>query len=245
MKFKENRNFMKSRFHEEIVSDQIKELPQPDLTKAYDKDSRIITLPKVNKKVLQKTGVDDCIADRKTNREYKEIPITIDQLSYLLWATQGVKEIRGDNYATVRSVPSAGARHPFETYLAINNVEGLQKGIYRYLPMEHELMFVYEEKDIKKKIVKGTLNQKFVSSAAVSFVWACIPYRGEWRYDKNSHKVMLIDAGHICQSLYIACEALGLGTCALAAYDQKLMDEIIKVDGQDEYVVYMAPVGNI
>lgn len=245
MRFKENRNFMKSGFGKEIVSDQMKELPQPPLAKAYEEEARIITLPEANKNILLKPGVHDCIADRKTNREYRKALITIDELAYLLWSTQGVKEIRGDNYATVRTVPSAGARHPFETYLAVNNVEGLQKGLYRYLPLEHELMLLQEDEDISGKIVKGTLNQKFAEAASVTFIWTCIPYRGEWRYDENSHKLMLIDAGHVCQSLYMATEALGLGTCALAAYDQDLMDEIIKVDGEDEYVVYMAPVGRV
>lgn len=245
MKFKDNRNFMKSGFHKEVVSDQMKELQQPPLVKDYEDKSNIITLPKANKNILLKSGVHECIAHRQSNREYKKALITIDELAYLLWTTQGVKEIRGDNYATSRPVPSAGARHPFETYLAVNNVEGLQKGIYRYLPLEHELIFLYEDENISEKIIKGTLNQKFAGKASVTFIWSCIPYRGEWRYGENSHKVMLLDAGHVCQSLYMSCEALGLGTCALAAYDQKSMDEIIKVDGEDEYVVYMAPVGRV
>ena len=183
MRFKSNRDFMKSKFHEEIVSDQMKDLKQPPLQKPYKEHSRIITLPKANKNILLKPGFHDCILDRQSNREYGKALITIDELAYLLWTTQGVKEIRGNNYATVRPVPSAGARHPFETYLAVNNVEGLQKGIYRYLPIEHELLFLYEEKNIKDKIIQGTLGQKFAGSAAVTFIWSCVAYRGEWRYD--------------------------------------------------------------
>lgn len=245
MRFESNRDFMKSKFHEEIISDQMKEVEQPSLVKPFKEDSRIITLAKANRNILLKPGLHDCIAERKSNREYNKLLITIDELSYLLWSTQGVKEIRGDNYATVRTVPSAGARHTFETYLAINNVEGLQKGLYRYLPLEHELLFLYEDEDISDKIVQGTLDQKFAGTSAVTFIWSCIPYRGEWRYDKNAHKLMLIDAGHVCQALYMSSEGIGLGTCAVAAYDQKLMDEIIGVDGEGEFVVYMAPVGRI
>ena len=245
MRFESNRDFMKSKFHEEIISDQMKEMEQPTLVKPFKEDRRIITLAKANRKVLLKPGLHDCIAERKSKREYNKLLITIDELSYLLWSTQGVKEIRGDNYATGRTVPSAGARHTFETYLAINNVEGLQKGLYRYLPLEHELLFLYEDGDIGDKIVQGTLDQKFAGTAAVTFIWSCIPYRGEWRYDKNAHKLMLIDAGHVCQALYMSSEGIGLGTCAIAAYDQKLMDEIIGVDGEEEFVVYMAPVGRI
>ncbi|MDR7857830.1 SagB/ThcOx family dehydrogenase [Tissierella sp.] len=244
-RYRDNRNFMKSNFMEDILSDQNKQLPQPPLQKPYEDNAEIIELPKVDRDIIVKKDIHNCILDRKSNREYSKESLTIEELSYLLWATQGVKEIRGDNYAAVRPVASAGARHPYETYLAVKNIKGLKKGMYRYLALEHKLLFLYEEEAIEEKITDGTLGQKFASTAAVNFIWSCIPYRGEWRYDKLSHKVMLIDAGHICHALYIACEALGLGTCAIAAYDQGLMDEIVKVDGEDEFVVYMAPVGKL
>lgn len=241
-RFKEKREFMKSRFKDDVMSDQDKDIKQPNLTKPFDEEERIINLPKANKNILSKKEVHECIKDRESHRKYVNCLISIDELSYLLWATQGVKDVKGDNYATMRTVPSAGARHPFETYLAVNRVEGLQKGIYRYLPLEHQLILLREENELEEKIADGALKQKFAGNAAVNFIWSCIPYRTEWRYDYRSHKVMLLDAGHICQNLYIACEALGFGTCAIASYDQEIMDEIIEVDGEDEFVVYMAPV---
>lgn len=244
-RYKERREFMKSEFKDDIVSDQNKNIKQPDLVKAFDQEAHIINLPKANKNILSKKEVHECIADRSSHREYIDCLISIDELSYLLWASQGVKDIRGDNYATLRTVPSAGARHPLETYLAVNRVEGLRKGIYRYLPIEHQLLFLYEEDEIVNKMTDGALGQKFVGSAPVNFIWSCTPYRTEWRYDHRSHKVMLLDAGHICQNLYIACEALGLGTCAIGSYDQELMDKITGVDGKEEFVVYMAPVGRV
>ncbi len=244
-RFKDNRDFMKSKFKDNVLADQNRGIEQPPLTKPFQEKDMIINLPKPNKNILIKSEVHDCINHRKTHREYIDCLISIDELSYLLWATQGVKELRGDNYATARTVPSAGARHPFETYLAVSRVEGLRKGIYRYLPMEHQLLFLYEEINIEEKITKGALNRKFTGAAAVNFIWSCMPYRGEWRYDYRSHKVMLLDAGHICQNLYTACEALGLGTCAIASYDQEIMDEMTRIDGVDEFVVYMAPVGRV
>lgn len=244
-KYEKNRDFMKSNFDEEIESDQQKQLPQPPLEKPYDKDAELIDLPKVDKSIITKNDIYDCIIDRKSHRKYKEEALTLEELSYLLWMTQGVKRIKGDNYATIRPVASAGARHPFETYLAVDRVEGLDKGIYRYIPIEHKLLLIKEEDNIYQKIVDGTLGQKFAGTAAVNFIWSCIPYRGEWRYVNKAHKVMLIDAGHICQALYIACETIGLGTCAIASYDQKFMDDLIGADGEDEFVVYMAPVGRV
>lgn len=241
----QNRKFMKSNFNEDSESDQAKQLPQPPLQKPYDVNCQIIDLPKVDKGIIIKKDIYDCVIDRKSHREYLKKALTLEELSYLLWMTQGVKEIRGDNYATIRPAASAGARHPFETYLSIDNVEGLNKGIYRYLALEHKLILLNQEENLYTKISEATLGQKFAGSAPVNFIWSCIPYRGEWRYTNRSHKVMLIDAGHICQALYLACETIGLGTCAIAAYDQKLMDELISVDGEDEFVVYMAPVGKV
>ncbi len=67
----------------------------------------------------------------------------------------------------------------------------------------------------------------------------------EWRYDLAAHKVIALDAGHVCQNLYLACEAIEAGCCAIAAYDQDLMDALIKLDGQEEFTVYLAAVGKV
>ncbi len=87
--------------------------------------------------------------------------------------------------------------------------------------------------------------QTFAGRGAVVFIWAIIPYRIEWRYSTIAHKAAAIEAGHICQNLYLACEAIGAGTCAIVAYDQKSADAFIGVDGKDEFTVYIAPVGKI
>ncbi|HHY09271.1 MAG TPA: SagB/ThcOx family dehydrogenase, partial [Firmicutes bacterium] len=129
--------------------------------------------------------------------------------------------------------------------LAVQNVQGLKPGLYRYLALEHQLLLLYHDDRLAVKMIRGTRGQDFVGTAAVTFIWSCVPYRGEWRYADRSHKVMLIDAGHVCHALYIACTALGLGNCAVGAYDQKLMDQLIEVDGEDEFTVYLSPVGKI
>lgn len=238
------REFMKSAFKGEIDSDQERGLPQPPLEKPYAQGARVIELPKRDESLITQ-DVFSCIFDRKSERDYTGEAISMDELSFLLWATQGVKEVKDDNYATIRPAASAGARHPFETYLAVNNVAGLEQGIYRYLALEHKLLFLYQDNELTEKIVKATRNQEFTATAAITFIWACLPYRGEWRYADRSHKVMLIDAGHICHALYIACTALGLGNCAIGAYDQDLIDGLIEVDGKDEFTVYLSPVGKI
>lgn len=244
---KQQRNWMKSNFFEEddFESDQDLKLPQPPLQKPYDENSEIITLPEVTGNVFTKTDLLDILRDRKSNRSYTEECLTLEELSFLLWATQGVKEIRGNNYATIRPVPSGGARHPFETYIAVNRVEGLKNGVYRYLALTHELLLMFDDDNLQDELSTLTLGQKFVGKAAVTFIWSVIPYRGEWRYHVRSHKVMLLDAGHLCQNLYIACEAIGCGTCAIGAYDQEALDKFLNLDGEDEFVVYLGPVGKV
>ena len=130
-------------------------------------------------------------------------------------------------------------------YLCALNVSGLEVGIYRYLPLEHQLLFAFSEEQLAEKIVAATLDQSFVGRAPATFVWTAIPYRMEWRYDLAAHKVIAIDAGHVCQNLYLACEAIGAGTCAVAAYHQELMDQLLRVDGKDEFTIYLAPVGKV
>ena len=247
IKIKNGRQFMKSETEQwkNIKSDQMKKITQPPLEKPYDKDAEIIDLPEVNEKILRKTDIYTIFMDRESHRKYTEESLTLEELSFLLWASQGVKKVAPHNYCTMRTVPSAGARHPFETYLIINRVEGLEKGVYRYLAIEHKLILLFGFEDTEKKLAEMTLDQSFIGKSAVTFIWSCVPYRGEWRYDILAHKNMLIDAGHVCQNLYLACGAIGCGTCGIGAYDQSSIDSFLGLDGEDEYAVYLAPVGKI
>lgn len=182
------------------------------------------------------------IADRRSRRAFKQGPLTLKELSFLLWATQGIRKIAGPGTA-FRVVPSAGCRHALETYLCVFNVAELEEGIYRYLPVEHQLMLISQPANLSSMVSRAALDQGFVGRSAVTFIWTVMPYRMEWRYDMAAHKVIAIDAGHVCQNLYTACEAIHAATCAVGAYDQELMDKLLGVDGDDEFVIYLAPVG--
>ncbi len=246
--FKQLRDFMKSNFAEwgdELLSDQQKELPQPPLEKPFADDAERIDLPQVVESILTQNNLFSAINKRKSTRAYAKECLSLEELSFLLYATQGVKKVNGDNYATIRTVPSGGARHPFETYLVVQRVEGLRKGVYRYLALSHQLQFLFEDEDSVQHMSDYALEQPFAGDCAVTFVWSCVPYRGEWRYMMTSHKVMLLDAGHVCQNLYLACEGIRCGTCAIAAYDQKSIDDYLGLDGENEFVIYMAPVGKL
>lgn len=129
--------------------------------------------------------------------------------------------------------------------MAILNVEGLEKGLYRYLPLEHKLLFLSSVDDLDSKLITATFNQKFVSNSAVTFIWSCVPYRMEWRYDIASPKLIALDAGHVCENLYLAAESINSGVCAIAAYDQNKMDELLRLDEKNELTVYLATVGKL
>jgi SagB-type dehydrogenase family enzyme len=188
--------------------------------------------------------LQSAISHRRSRRSFNSEPLTQEELSFLLWATQGITEPL-DRGTALRTVPSAGARHALETYLCVFRVRGLEAGFYRYLPLEHQLLFEFQEERAAAKISEATLGQSFAGRSAVTFIWTAIPYRMEWRYGLAAHKVIALDAGHVCQNLYLACEAIGAGTCAVAAYHQELMDRLLRVDGKDEFTIYLAPVGKV
>lgn len=187
----------------------------------------------------------EAISSRRSHRRFDLSPLTLNELTFLLWATQGVQRVIRDGVASLRTVPSAGARHPFETYLIVNRVTDLEPGLYRYLVLDHKLCFLRSDPEFPTKVTEACLGQEFVGQAAVVFAWATIPYRTEWRYSGFSHKVIAMDAGHVCQNLYLACAAIGAGTCGIGAYHQHKMDALLGVDGEDEFTVYLAPVGKI
>ncbi|MEK3717167.1 SagB/ThcOx family dehydrogenase [Paenibacillus sp. FSL R7-0333] len=247
-RYEQQRNFLKSNFHEfkRIKTDKIKGIAQPPVVKAFDPDSLIIDLPKVSRDTVGKDSIFECIEQRRSTRFYSADTLSLEELSYLLWATQGITGMN-KNGLTLRTVPCSGATHTFETYLMIMRVEGIWQGIYRYLPVEHKLLFMFELDELEQKIDAITLDQPFVPNfarkASVLFAWSTTPYRSEWKYDISAHKKILIDVGHVCQNLYLASESIGAGACAIGIYDQKLIDEILALDGDEEFVIYLGAVG--
>lgn len=249
--FTANRELMKSHFGQVSgeVSDQNAGVPQPPLELPAPVHSRVVELPPPDETELAEEDVRTCMLHRKSRRKYTDEALSLEEVSFMLWATQGVKQVvpaySRTGKATLRTVPSAGARHPFETYLAVNRVSGLDPGIYRYSALNHSLVHLFQVDDLEARLNSAAVGQTFVGGAPVTFFWSCKPYLGEWRYLGESHKVMLLDAGHVCQNLYLAAEALKLGTVAIGAYSQELVDDLLHLDGGDEFVVYFAPVGRV
>ncbi len=246
---KDYRKFMKSDLWLEMRAsrtDQQKGIPAPPVQKPYPEDADLIDLPEPNDLTVGgAVSVRQAITDRQSQRRFTDASLTMGELTFLLWATQGVHKVWRNGIAVRRTVPSAGARHAFETYLAVNRVEGLPPGLYRYLSVEHKLVLEFKDRAIGKRTASACHNQAFVARSAVTFIWTAIPYRTEWRYALMTPKLINLDAGHVCENLYLAAEAIGAGTCAIAAYNQREMDALLRVDGEDEFAVYAAPVGKV
>jgi SagB-type dehydrogenase family enzyme len=230
----------------EMETDQMKGLPLPPVQKPHPEDGCLVDLVSPVEFTLGRMPLLDAIRGRQSRRKYTEQPLSLEELSFLLWATQGVRELIRNGLVTLRTVPSGGGMHPFETYLLVHRVEGVEPGIYRYLAIEHKL---YREAagNIQRMERIGEIcnGQQFVRKGAVVFIWAVRPYRTEWRYGEDSLKDILISVGHICQNLYLACESIEAGTCATVAYQQELLDDLIGVDGDGEIAPYLAPVGKV
>jgi SagB-type dehydrogenase family enzyme len=228
----------------EMETDQMKGLPLPPIQKPYPEGAGLIDLVSPVEFTLGRMALIDAIRGRESRRKYTEEPLSLEELSFLLWATQGVRELIRNGLVTLRTVPSGGGMHPFETYLLVNRVEGVEPGIYRYLAIEHKLYQEVAGKTIER-IGEICNEQHFVGKGAVVFVWAVRPYRTAYRYGEDSLKDILISVGHICQNLYLACESIGAGTCATVAYQQEPLDDLIGVDGDEEVALYLAPVGKV
>lgn len=185
--------------------------------------------------------LDEVLRRRKSVRRFTKQPLTLEQLSYLLWASNGVQRIeRGHEF---RTVPSAGALYPVETYLVVHNVEGLAPGVYHYAIREHALEEI-KVGDFRREITLAALGQRVCDDAAVVFVWTAIFNRSKHKYRQRAYRYVYLDAGHIGHSLALSAVSLGLGSCQVGALFDDDVNQILDVYGVEESVVYMSVVGH-
>ena len=223
-------------------SDQKKGLPQPPLELPLDPHAALIDLPRPETLSFPPLDLRVAIERRRSVRTYAHEPISLLELSFLLWCTQGVQQVTG-TYWTMRTVPSAGSRHAFETYLLANDVEGLEPGLYRFLALTHRLQLVDPDPAVARLITSACFDQQFVLRSSAVFLWTAVPYRMTWRYGERGYRDLHLDAGHVCQNLYLAGEAIGCGVCGVAAFDDDRMNELLGINGTDQFLIYLATVG--
>ncbi len=236
------KEFMEKTKHKYLSpSDQAKGLPHPPLEVEVTESIGIIDLPDPGKYEAD-ISLTQAIIQRESVRKYRDMPMELAELSYLLWCTQGVKSIE-PHLVTLRTVPSAGARHAFETYLLVNHVAGLEPGLYRFLAVDHQLAKIGAADTICDDITEACLRQNFVKTSAVTFIWTAATYRMTYRYGQRGYRYLHLDAGHVCQNLYLSAEAINCGVCAIAAFDDDRLNEVLQLDGQEQFAIYVATVG--
>lgn len=229
---------------ETFTSDQNRGVPMPDVQPVFLGEA--VALPDTRPDSFS-VPLGDAFARRASRRAFLPEPLDLAELAWLLRAVSGVRQVikrQGGGVVTLRAAPSAGARHPLDTLIAVFDVKGLDPGLYRYMPLDDTLDFTGRVPS-RSEMTSACLDQEFCGSSSVVFIWTAVPYRTEWRYGPVSPKLIALDAGHACQNLYLAVEAIGAGTCAIGAYDQELSDAMCGLEGIDEFVVYMAPVGKV
>jgi len=230
----------KSKYAEPSLQSQ--GVPQPPLELDYPPTSALIALPEPDRVQVPDTDLRAAIEARITVRHYSDQLLSLEELSFLLWTTQGVRQVTA-RPVTLRNVPSAGARHAFETYLLVNHVDGLQPGLYRYVAGEHALLLLDGSEDVNERLTRGCYEQKQVATSAVTFFWVAVLERMYWRYGERGYRYLFLDAGHVCQNLYLAAQAVGGGVCAIAAFDDDLLNTELGIDGEALFAVYAASLG--
>lgn len=245
-KKQDNPQTIGERFHEQtsltwtgVIGDTFRSKPKaPPQYKTY-RGAKKIQLPEPD---FTGMPLEEAIKNRRSIRNYSKKPLTMAQLSQLLFAAQGVT---GKAFAKgLRAAPSAGALYPFEVYVVVNNVEDLPRGIYHYAVPDHAIELV-KAGDFRDEITNAGLKQEMLGEAGATFVLSSIFDRVRTKYGERAYRYAYIEAGHISQNLYLQAVSLGLGSVCAGAFLDKDVNQLIELDGIAEAAVYLHAVGTL
>lgn len=226
------------RFQEETKYFRPSAVPVPPDEKPASFAPQTVPLP--SPEIAGGPGIWEVLRKRRSLRNYAPEPLTLQELADLLWATQGIT-VQAPA-AWFRTAPSAGALHPIDTYLVVNRVEGLSRGVYWY-NVEGASLELKKTGDFSARIAQAALDQDIARAAAVVFVWVAVIRRSRQKYRQRAYRYIYLDSGHLCQNLYLGATALNLGCCAIAAFFDEEVNQIVGADGSEETAVYLAAVG--
>ncbi len=195
---------------------------------------RLIALPKP----IQLPGtLDQAIRNRRSIRDLVRRPISTTQLAQLTFAAYGhTGPDRG------RSAPSAGALYPLDLYVVANRVDGLDQGIYRYMPEPHTLELIIQDQ-LGPDLALACLGQTFVADAAVVFAMIAEFEKTSRKYGDRGYRYIYMEAGHISHGIYLAASTMGLGSVAVGAFFDRQVNDLFGLDGTHKAVIYLHPVG--
>ncbi|MCD6455491.1 MAG: SagB/ThcOx family dehydrogenase [Methanophagales archaeon] len=181
------------------------------------------------------TSVEAALSKRRSIRDYSGENLTLDEVSQLLWAAQGITAPWGG-----RTAPSAGALYPLELYVVVGDVEGIDKGVYKYSQEEHELEKVKED-DIRAELADAAVGQECVSDAAIDIVFTAVYERTTRKYGERGIRYVHIEAGHAAQNVYLQAVSLDIGTVVIGAFMDDRVKELVNA-GEQENPLYIMPV---
>jgi len=191
-------------------------------------DMETIKLPKP--KLKSNLSVEEAILKRRSVRGYSSRELTNGQIGQLLWASQGLTDVRG-----LRAAPSAGALYPLEIYLLTGN------GVYHYVPENHELQRK-STKDLKKGLARASWGQRFIEEAPLDIVICAVYERVTSRYGECGIRYAHMEAGHAAENIHLQAVSLGLDSCPVGAFDDVAVSKILNLPGKEK-PIYIIPVG--
>ena len=226
-------------YRDRPLTDDLGAIPHPPAFKHYPEAARI-QLPEPD--LSRPANLWQCLARRRSERNTTADPLGLDELSKIMWAAQGVTA-RAGTYL-LRTAPSAGALYPFETYLYIDKVKEVPKGIYHFNVADFALERL-KEGDFNRAFTTASLGQPVVRRAAVVIIWTAMMLRCMVKYRERAVRYIPMDLGHVCQNVQLAATALDLGSCPIGALYDDDINELLEVDGEEETVLYLITVGKL
>ena len=182
-----------------------------------------------------RTSLERNLFNRRSVREFKNRPLSLAELSQLLWAAQGITHRGGD-----RTAPSAGALYPLDLYVLAGNVSGLNSGLYKYSPRKHALVNLNSEDKLLRPRL-AAFNQSPVSEAGIVLVFCAVYKRTTWKYGQRGIRYVHLEAGHAAQNVYLQATSLQLGVVVLGAFDDMKVRDVLGL--KEEEPLYLMPVG--
>jgi len=183
-----------------------------------------------------KISVEKVLLERRSVRHYTNEPLSLSEISQLLWAAQGITDPRG-----FRTAPSAGARYPLEVYMVVGKVRTLSAGIYKYNPYKHELVKTAEG-DKRSDLCRAALNQGAIRNAPAVMVFGCVYERTTVKYGNRGIQYVFMEAGHAAQNVFLQAVSLGLGAVVMGAFNDHEAKKVLNLEA-DENLIYIMPIG--
>ncbi|MFQ6090059.1 MAG: SagB/ThcOx family dehydrogenase [Candidatus Bipolaricaulia bacterium] len=207
--------------------------PRPSPHKEYEAET--IPLPQLEPRGLK---VEEAIRRRRSVRDYSREPLSLEELARLLFHAVGVT----GSQSYQRAAPSAGGLTPVEIYPVVNHVEGIERGLYHYDAIDH-ILHVLRREALRREIARACLDQDFLSDAGAVLVLSAVHRRTAWKYGPRAYRYALLDAGHVAQNIQLEAASLGLGACAIGAFFDAELNQLLNLEEEEEFAVLAVSVG--